>query len=385
MKRKIISSACLFIVLTLIMSACLILSNSDNSLIIAEKGEQLVQLNEIRQRVKNGDDIEVIDEKISLLEDSIRESSYSMNKNNSDLYIFTAVSILFIIIIFAYIYQSILKPFTKMEKYVGEIANGNFDIQLDYDRSNYFGKFTWAFDCMRKEIINARSCEKEAIENNKTVIATLSHDIKTPVASIKAYAEGLEANLDSTPEKRARYLNTIIKKCDEVSKLTNDLFLHSLSDLDMLRINSEEFELCSFLQETISDISADSKIKFINPNFTVNIFADKKRVTQILENIINNSEKYAKSEVEISLATKGDDVNIHIRDYGTGIPDTDMPFIINKFYRGKNCGNEQGSGLGLYIVNYLCNHMNGNMCLHNLDHGLEVIITFPIFYKKHDF
>ena len=81
---------------------------------------------------------------------------------------------------------------------------------------------------MRKEITKARSCEREAIENNKTVIATLSHDIKTPIASIRAYAEGLEANLDSTYEKRMKYLSILMRKCDEVSKLTNDLFLHSL-------------------------------------------------------------------------------------------------------------------------------------------------------------
>lgn len=71
---------------------------------------------------------------------------------------------------------------------------------LNYERSNYFGEFTWAFDSMRREITKARSCEREATENNKTVIATLSHDIKTPISSIRAYAEGLEANLDNTPE-----------------------------------------------------------------------------------------------------------------------------------------------------------------------------------------
>ena len=130
----------------------------------------------------------------------------------------------------------ILLPFDKMEIFAGKIAQGNFDFPLNFERSNYFGAFTWAFDSMRKEITKARSCEREAIENNKTVIATLSHDIKTPIASIRAYAEGLEANLDSTYEKRMKYLSILMRKCDEVSKLTNDLFLHSLADLDKLKI-----------------------------------------------------------------------------------------------------------------------------------------------------
>ena len=97
-----------------------------------------------------------------------------------------------------YVYFAILRPFEKMKAFAGKIARGDFEDSLRYERSNYFGEFTWAFDSMRTEIIKARACEKEAIENNKTVIATLSHDIKTPIASIRAYTEGLEANMDTT-------------------------------------------------------------------------------------------------------------------------------------------------------------------------------------------
>ena len=68
------------------------------------------------------------------------------------------------------------------------------------------------------------------------LLKNYGNDIKTPIASIRAYAEGLEANMDTTIEKRARYLNVIMKKCDEVSKLTNDLFLHSISDMEKMEI-----------------------------------------------------------------------------------------------------------------------------------------------------
>ena len=120
-----------------------------------------------------------------------------------------------------------LRPLNKISKYTAEIAKGNLDIPLSYERGSEVGEFSWAFDSMRQELRKSRASEKEAIENNKTVIATLSHDIKTPIASIRAYAEGLEANMDSSPEKRAMYLQTIMKKSDEVSKVTDDLLLHS--------------------------------------------------------------------------------------------------------------------------------------------------------------
>lgn len=105
-----------------------------------------------------------------------------------------------------------LAPFQKLEQYAGELAKGNLDVSLDYERTNFFGAFTWAFDHMREELIRARKREEYAIQENKTIIATLSHDIKTPIASIRAYAEALEANLESGYEKRQQYASVMPKK-----------------------------------------------------------------------------------------------------------------------------------------------------------------------------
>ncbi len=193
-----------------------------------ERLSQIVELNEIEQLAKLGK-YDLMSEKISKLQEDIKSEQLIYNSNIRFL-IMSGISILFLFVVFGYIYKAILCPFEKMKKFAEKVAQGNFDIPLNYERSNYFGEFTWAFDSMRREITKARACEKEAIDNNKTVIATLSHDIKTPIASIRAYAEGLEANLDTSIEKRYRYLAILIKKCDEVTALTNDLFLHSISD-----------------------------------------------------------------------------------------------------------------------------------------------------------
>ena len=341
------------------------------------QSQQIVALNEI-EHLANSGDTALLEAKILELQQSIRDIEI-VQQNNSQILIIGAVSLAFLMVVSLYIYFAVLRPFDKLKSFADNIAKGNFDVPLEYERSNYFGKFTWAFDSMRQEITKSRSCEKEAIENNKTVIATLSHDIKTPIASIRAYTEGLQANMDSTPEKREKYLSVIIRKCDEVSKLTNDLFLHSLSDLDKLKINSEKFELCSFIEDIVFEISGEQNdINFKKPDFTAIVYADKNRLTQITENLINNARKYAKSKIDIKLTQSDGNINIHFIDYGNGIPDSDMPFIFDKFYRGKNCTNEQGSGLGLYIVKYLTEKMNGKVLLHNHKNGLEAIISLPI-------
>ena len=375
-KKRILSITLLFAIILVILTGGLYLlekqTNSKDT-----KAEQILAVNEIEQLVKAGE-YELVAQKTAKLQDSIREAEVTSNSSNA-LFVMCGVCILFLVVTFGYIYFAILRPFDKMKYFADEIAKGNFEVPLDYERSNYFGTFTWAFDSMRREITKARSCEKEAIENNKTVIATLSHDIKTPISSIRAYAEGLEANMDSSPEKRQRYVHVIMKKCDEVSTLTNDLFLHSLSDLDKMKINPERVELCGFMQEIINELSVEQQdICFETPRFTAMIEADQKRLTQVTENLINNSRKYAKSKIEVSMVENHGMAEVHFRDYGNGIPDGDMPFIFHKFYRGKNCGQEQGSGLGLYIVKYLTEQMGGKILLHNHGDGLEAVISFPI-------
>lgn len=341
-----------------------------------ETSEYIVALNEIAQINKNGD-TRLADEKIFALQESMR--LFEERENGVNLIpVLCTVSVLFFIVAFGYIYFAVLRPFDKMKDFAARVSAGDFNIPLDYQRSNYFGAFTWAFDSMRNEITKARLSEKEAIDNNKTVIATLSHDIKTPIASIRAYAEGLGASMDSSYEKRERYLRVIIRKCDEVSQLTDDLFLHSVSELDRLKIIPERVELCSFMEGAIREISAaQNDVHFQHADFTLYVNADKNRLTQIAENLINNARKYAKSDIDVFLTQGDGEAGIHFRDYGSGIPDENMPFIFDKFYRGNNCGTERGSGLGLYIVKYITEKMEGRVRLENHRDGLEAVVTLP--------
>lgn len=275
-----------------------------------------------------------------------------------------------------YLNVKVIRPFSNLKEFAGEIAKGNFETPLMVTRENFFGDFTWAFDNMRHEISKSRAAEKEAIENNKTVIATLSHDIKTPIASIRTYSEAFEANMDSTPEKRQKYLTVLMDKCDEVTKLTNDLFLHSISEMNRLEVKNEQVELTSFIANDVAKLFVnEDDVKCNLPDEEITINADSKRLLQVFENLKNNAEKYAKTNIEITL-DNSDNVKIHFRDFGPGIPDEEIPFITGKFYRGKNVGDENGSGLGLYIVNELMTKMGGNVTLVNQDPGLDVILSF---------
>lgn len=379
MKGRVIRITVIFSLLLVAVTGIIALSSRKLSP-QDERSQQLIDVNEISQLISRGDydtAKQKTDEYADMLRSKPLEDSFGING-----IVMCALTIFFMAMVFLYVYINILRPFDKMKDYASEIAKGNFDLPLNYERSNYFGAFTWAFDSMRKEITRSRMAEREAIENNKTVIATLSHDIKTPITSIRAYVEGLEENLDTSEERRSRYLEVIMRKCDEVTALTNDLFLHSLSDLNMLRMQPEEFELVPFLKQSISEIAAEHEdVLFRKPDISPVINADKKRINQIVENLINNSRKYAKTNITVSLTQLDDTVSIHFRDKGSGIPDEDMPFITEKFYRGKNVGDENGSGLGLYIVKYIAEQSGGSLELINHtsgEEGFEAVVNLPI-------
>ncbi|MGN0655727.1 MAG: ATP-binding protein [Ruminiclostridium sp.] len=376
--KKCIAAAAVFILILAAITAVLSVNTGESQ---DNSGSLAVTANEIEQLIANGETTEA-GKRAAELKAALSE--YDSEERDESAYLGAVwlvfgVSAVLIAGAFLYIGLRIIRPFEKLSVFAERIAKGDFDLPLNYERGNYFGKFTWAFDSMRREIIKARACEKEAVENNKTVIATLSHDIKTPVASIRAYAEGLEAGLDSTPEKRQKYLSVIMSKCDEVARLTDDMFLHSLSDLDKLKMNSERLEFCEFAERAVCEIGEEyGDVRFHKPDFTAYVNCDKNRFTQIFGNIITNARKYAKTDIDVSLSLEGKEVCIRFRDYGNGIPDEDIPFIFGKFYRGKNCGSEQGSGLGLYIVKYVAEQSGGRVTLKNCEKGLKIAIFLPV-------
>ena len=380
MNKKLLMIALFYILLILASFFLLAGGERKNEEQRIEKQRELsVTANAIKQSICSGD----TDEAIRISDELTGEITAESEKKGPRLSLIVplVISILGILTMLIYIDISILRPFRELKTYATDISAGRLDKPLKVRRGNFFGDFTWAFDNMRREIIKSRAAEKEAIENNKTVIATLSHDIKTPVASIRAYAEAFEANMDSNAEKRQKYLTVLTEKCDEVTKLTNDLFLHSISEMNRLEVSTETFDIVSFINEEVRKLFVENEAEIILPeNTELNIDADSKRLLQIFENLKNNSEKYAKTKIRITLEQSEDaserGIRIHFRDFGPGIPEDEIPFITGKFYRGRNAGSENGSGLGLYIVSELMRKMGGKLMLVNADPGLDAILIF---------
>lgn len=341
------------------------------------EGSYAVTAGEIENLINAGDTQAAVLKAQQLKADARLAKNSRREGSNVGIWIVCAVAVVIVNSCIAYIYFSILKPFRRLEKFADKIALGDFSEALDIERGNYFGKFTWAFDSMRREIIKSRSCEREALENNKTVIASLSHDLKTPVASISAYSEALVNGLYSSTEEMYSYLDVISKKCEEIAKITGDMITHSIGELGALKMEPTHFDLVQLLESAVSESSVGGDIHFEKPLFTAPVCADENRLKQLVGNLIGNAQKYAGGKMDITLTKKSRMFAVHFRDYGQGIPDSELPFVLDKFYRGSNTDGKSGSGLGLYIVKYIAQQSGGNVVLENRDKGLEVTVTIP--------
>lgn len=283
---------------------------------------------------------------------------------------------LFLLCLYAYLYFNFLQPFQKLQVFSGEVARGNLDVPLEYSRKNYFGAFTWAFDNMRVEIKRAREAEKAAMDSNKTVISTISHDIRTPVASIRAYCEALQGGFVRSEEKRNEYLALVVRKCDEVKSLTDDLLLHSLSDMERLQIFEKEYAGKELIERIKEGFAVEKRVIWEGEIPDVIIWTDDRRLEQIYGNLIGNALKYApESDVVVSHFVTREYLEVSIRDFGEGVKEEEIPFLFDRFFRGTNGKKQAGAGLGLYIVHYILQHMEGKIKARNLSDGFEVVFS----------
>ena len=275
---------------------------------------------------------------------------------------------------FLYLNHNIIKPFQNLKGFAERVAGGNFDIPLEMDRQNLFGAFTESFDIMRSELKRAKIAEAKANADKKELVAKLSHDIKTPVASIKAASE-VGAALANDEKIKDNYTQ-IIHKADQINVLITNLFSASLEELQQLSVTPEEIESkeLKILLEN-SDYFHRTKI----PNIPDCIlYMDKLRLQQVFDNIFANSYKYADTKIDVTMQKQDSFLSVMIEDYGGGVSLEELPLLKEKYKRGSNVKDKEGAGLGLYISDYFMKEMHGKLIVENGDNGLKVIVIIAL-------
>jgi len=296
-------------------------------------------------------------------------------KNYERRFIIVALAEALLIALFLlWVYRNIIKPFEDLKEFASDIASGDLDKPLKMDRGNIFGSFTESFDIMRSELSEAKQKEYEAQRSKMELVSQLSHDIKTPVASIKALGELLEAQ--STDPKSKERLGSIVTKADNIDAMVSDLFTETLTELNELNVETSEQE-SRILDRIIRDADHMDLVTGRNVEECI-IMCDPLRVTQVVNNIIFNSYKYAGTKIHLESHIEDDYLVVSFTDEGGGVSNDEIPMITKRFRRGENAKGKPGSGLGLAIAYELMEKMGGDLEVANADKGLRVRLFFKI-------
>lgn len=270
---------------------------------------------------------------------------------------FLYLTLLFLVIVglILYIEKNVIRPIGKISRYTKQIADGKYEIPVyEFDKS-FFGLLTESFDIMREELMYAKKKEQEADKSRREVIASISHDIKNPVASIHAIAE-YQYYTTTSQENKMEY-ETIMEKASQINGLITNLHTSVLNDLERLEIHPI-IEASTLVEKILKKADYKKKLK----NFKILeclLVLDKVRFEQVVDNIFANSYKYADTEIEIQSYFEDDYLCICIKDFGNGVKKEEEIFLTQKYYRGKNAQEREGSGMGLYITEYLLKGMQG--------------------------
>ena len=294
------------------------------------------------------------------------------------LFVMSLILLTVVVSVLYYIYlkRRVLDPFKKLKGFAVRVAGGNLDTPLEMDKGNVFGPFTESFDIMREELKASREREEKAVKSRKELVAQLSHDIKTPVSSIKAMTDVM--SLTASEEDKVT-INAINAKADQIDSLISNLFHATLEELEQLEVKPEDINSTDIVQ-MIKDADYQNKIEKLDIKDAV-VFADRLRLNQVLNNIIFNSYKYADTGINVTSRFENAGSKylfIEIADKGPGVPEEELEMITQKFKRGSNAGNKDGSGLGLYISDYLMNKMEGSLTVRNTGEGFAVEIGIKI-------
>lgn len=302
------------------------------------------------------------------------------------------LGILFSVILFIYRIRycdlRILKPIREIIISANSIINGNYDYEVTriYGKNigeNEIGNLTFSFEMMRDELKEKQIREESLKKSQQELISCVSHDLKTPISTIKAYSEGIRDGIARTDQMKADYVEIIIGKTNLLITMIEELLEYSNAQLNKMDINKQELYFLDYFEEVMQEIEVyvrNRNIRFLYEANLENriILLDAKRITEVFYNLIENSIKYSSSNPEIKIiataANEEGKVLIRILDNGIGINADDIPYVFDKFYRAEKSRTSSipGSGLGLSICKYIIEEHLGEIYCKSRTRGCEV-------------
>ncbi len=352
--------------------------------------EYMVDISRISRRIENGEKISDIDLKnyqhilaVHVYDESeIYKNKYEIKKIDNEIYLFEysektnnifylinyplIASIVLNIFLLIYLDKKIVTPFSRMESLTTDLAKGALAVPLKQEKSKYFGKYLWGMDMLREKLETDKMRELKLLKEKKTLILSLSHDIKTPLSAIDLYIRALKKGVYKTEEERNTVFSGMERNVAEITGYIQEIANASREEILVLDTKNDEVYLSGIISK-IKEYYCE-KMRSLHVEFEVEdeenllIFGDENRIIEVMQNVIENALKYGDGrKITVSFDDEEECRLVTISNSGCSLPKDELPHIFDSFYRGSNVNNQNGSGLGLYICRELMRKMEGEV------------------------
>lgn len=282
--------------------------------------------------------------------------------------------------------KGVINPVSRLKTAAARISEGDLSGEIIEEGEGEVRELCRALELMRLKFKESVYLQEKYDENRKFLVSSISHDLKTPVTSIKGYIEGILDGVAKTPEKEKKYLETARSKAILVNSMIDDLLLYSKLDLNQIPFHFEKTDLLKYFEYSVSE----NQLEFKNAHVTlslenslkgqVSVTIDRERFKRVIQNVFDNAKKFisrADGEVTVILRETHTSVIIEIRDNGRGIPVNEVPYVFERFYRADASRNSTGgSGLGLAIAKQIVEGHEGRIWVVSSEgKGTRVIIS----------
>lgn len=287
--------------------------------------------------------------------------------------------------------RDLVNPIYRLSVATKRIREGDLDYSINYRGDNEIGALCEDFDQMRLQLKESKRLQKAYEDNRRELIAGISHDLGSPLTLIKGYVSGLLDGIADTPEKKDKYLKTILDTACDMDKLVDELFLLSKLETDNFTFDFSPMDISEYFDNKVSDLpmlTGSTNMECVFENDCpkgVYVLIDKLQITRVVKNIVHNSVKYnTNKNPKLKIALKYDNnyINLSISDNGPGVAPEDLEKIFDSFYRtdkARSNSTKSGSGLGLAIAKRIVIGHNGTIRAElNESGGLTIVISLPV-------
>ncbi len=312
------------------------------------------------------------------------------------LLILYSMAVLFIVIAVSLILtnkvlKNITVPIENLYNGAQRIHAGNFDVEVPHTSTEELNLVCNSFNEMQKQL--KLNIQKQAIyeKDRSEMLAGISHDLRTPLTTIRSYVKGVQDGVAQTPEKEKEYLNIVYRNACEMEVLLDQLFLFSKLETGNLPISLKPINIQKYMITVLDSLEYilqknNSKLILDSGCELEKVLCDSEQMKRVIKNILENSVKYNPDKplhVTVTILKEGKNVLLRIKDDGIGVPNSQLPKLFDSFYRGdESRGNIiEGSGLGLSIAKKIIELHGGKIYAENFN-GLAIVIMLPIVKEE---